>query len=253
MTGEAGSFDPTRRRPSRDRRPDPVFIGPVAPPDLHVMTYNIRRRFRNLRAGSPDRWDVRRRLLRRILIAEQPSVLGVQEALADQVAFVAESLGPDYEWVGRGREAPASGEACPVFYDARRLQLSAWRQRALSATPETPGSRSWGNLAPRVVVSAAFTDRSTGRRLVVHNTHFDHLSSRSRLASARMLRGLASAELEESPQTAVVVMGDLNAGTRAADASTSSSSAPGWTCCARAPTPSASMAPRHPTMSPCRP
>lgn len=201
-----------RQRPVPAGGTDPVLIGPVDAPDLQVMTYNVRRRFRRLRPGSPDRWGARKHLVRRILAAEQPTVLGVQEALADQVHFVAESLGPGYRWVGRGRDGSGVGEHCSVFYDARRLALTEWRQRALSATPDTPGSRSWGNLAPRVVVSAAFTDRSTDRRLVVLNTHFDHLSSRSRFASARMVLDLALAELAESPETSIVVMGDLNSG-----------------------------------------
>lgn len=188
-----------------------MLIGPVDAPDLHIMTYNIRRRFRHLRPDSPDRWNRRKWLIRRILAAEQPSVLGVQEALTDQVRFVAESLGSPYRWVGRGRTASGAGEHCSIFYDTRRLQLTRWHQRALSATPETPGSRSWGNVTPRVVVSAAFTDLSTGRRLVVLNTHFDHLSRRSRFASAGMVRDLVALEQAEAPDAAIIVTGDLNA------------------------------------------
>ena len=46
---------------------DAPLIGPVAAPDLHVMTYNIRRRMRGSRPGGPDRWATRRSLVRRIL------------------------------------------------------------------------------------------------------------------------------------------------------------------------------------------
>lgn len=190
---------------------DTPLIGPVEPPDVHVMSFNIRRRFPALAATSPDRWVTRRALLRRILHAEQPTVLGVQEALADQAHFVADSLGSHYRWIGRGRNASGTGERCAIYYDPRRLDLTRWSQLALSSTPDQPGSRSWGNRAPRIVVVAEFHDRATGRPLHVFNTHLDHLSRASRLASARMIADLAATALRNDPDAALVVMGDVNA------------------------------------------
>jgi endonuclease/exonuclease/phosphatase family metal-dependent hydrolase len=190
---------------------DAALIGPVAAPDLHVMTFNIRRRMSHLMPGHPDRWGKRKWLLRRILQAEQPTLLGAQEALADQAEFVAESLGPHYRWVGRGRNASGRGERNIIFYDSRRLVLSSWTQRALSASPDKPGSRSWGNLVPRVVVSARFTDAMTGARILALNTHFDHMSRRSRHRSADTIASLAAGAHTAEPDLAVVVTGDFNA------------------------------------------
>lgn len=189
---------------------DVALIGPVAAPDLHVMSFNIRRRFPYLRPGSPDRWSTRKPVLQRILAAEQPTLLGVQEALADQAAFVADALGPRYRWVGRGRNANGSGERCAIYYDAERLELADWVQLALSSTPDRPGSRSWGNSSPRVLVSAAFTDLATGARLLAYNTHFDHLSRRSKSESARMIAQLAATAHRDEPGVAMVVTGDFN-------------------------------------------
>lgn len=191
---------------------DAALVGPVSPPDLHVMTFNIRRRFSRVRPGNPDRWVTRKELVRRILAAEQPTLLGVQEALTDQVEFVADALGPHYRWVGRGRNPSGSGEHCAIFYDSRRLELTGWQQLALSATPDLPGSRTWGNMTRRVVVSAAFTDLATGARLVAFNTHLDHLSWRSRLESAQLILKLAQDARDAQPGTAIVVIGDFNAG-----------------------------------------
>ena len=144
----------SRRAGTVGRMTDAALIGAVAAPDLHVMTYNIRRRMRTLRPDSPDRWDTRKPLMRRLLAAEQPTLLGVQEALLDQADFVADALGPHYRWVGHGRHAAGHDEHNPIYYDSRRLELTDWRQWALSATPDAPGSRSFGNLVRRVVVSA---------------------------------------------------------------------------------------------------
>ena len=195
---------------------DGALIGPVNAPDLHVMTFNIRRRFPPFRPGSPDHWGTRKQLVRRLLAAEQPTLLGVQEALADQVDFVGDTLGSHYRWVGHGRSASGRDESCAVFYDSRRLDLTGWQQRALSKTPHKAGSRSWGNLAQRVVVSADFTDTATGERLLAFNTHFDHLSGRSRRESARFILDLVEAAHEAEPEAAIVVTGDFNADVGAA-------------------------------------
>lgn len=186
---------------------DAALIGPVHPPDLHVMTYNIRRRMPQRMRRSRDLWSGRRDLIATLLRAEQPTILGVQEALADQASFVAAALGPAYAHIGRGRNARGDGERCPIFYDTRRLRLDDWQQRALSATPLRPGSHSWGNVLPRIVVSADFTDTATGTRFTVLNTHFDHLSRASRNNSAAMINQLVLAAGGPA-----IAMGDMNAG-----------------------------------------
>lgn len=197
---------------------DAATIGPVTAPNVHVMSFNIRRRIPSARRGGPDRWSARRPLVKRLLAAEQPTIVGVQEALADQVHVIAEGLGPAYRWVGMGRDPSGRGERCPIFYDADRLDLTAWRQRALSATPDLLGSRtrSWGNVTRRILVSAAFADRATGARIVAFNTHLDHLSWRSRLHSARLILELAAASHAADPDAAIVVTGDFNANERSA-------------------------------------
>lgn len=183
------------------------LIGPATAPDLHLMTFNIRRRIPHLSRRNPDLWTRRQPAMRQLLATEQPTILGVQEALSDQLAFVTTGLGPAYRSVGFGHAADRGGEHCAIIYDSDRLQVVGWTQRALSDTPEAPGSRSWGNLVPRVVVSADLLDVVTGVRWRVLNTHLDHLSRKSRLRSARMLAELAA--MAEGP---TALMGDFNSG-----------------------------------------
>lgn len=185
------------------------MIGPVAAPSLHVMTYNIRRRMEDVGRRRPDRWSRRKWLLRRLLAVERPTLLCLQEVLPDQARWVRDSLGSDHRRVGQGRNADGGGEGTPIFYDTRRLRLVDWSQQALSDSPRKPGSRSWGNQVPRIVVSANFVDRETGAAFLVVNTHLDHLSLRSRLRAARMLRQI----VEGRPEPAVLT-GDANTGVR---------------------------------------
>lgn len=184
---------------------DTALVGTVEAPGLHVMSYNIRRRLPHLNPRSPDRWVHRQPLLRRLLKAEQPALLGVQEALFDQAGFVRHALGEHYRSVGRGREANTGGEGCPIFFDSRRLRVLEWQQTALSDTPDVPGSTSWGNRVPRIVVNATFLDLATDIEFQAVNTHLDHRSRTSRLRAADELRRMVQA----SPLPTIMT-GDFN-------------------------------------------
>jgi endonuclease/exonuclease/phosphatase family metal-dependent hydrolase len=181
------------------------LIGPVHPPGLHVMTFNVRRRLDAAAFSPADRWSVRAPRVRTLLRTEVPTLVGLQEALPDQASLVRDSLGPAYRLIGHGRSATGGGEGCPIVYDAGRLELLRWSQKALSDSPDVAGSRSWGNPIARVLVTALFRDRSTEQSFTAMNTHLDPLSHRSRVRSAAVIReGAADAG------TPVVVTGDLN-------------------------------------------
>lgn len=187
----------------------PSLIGPAFAPELHVMSFNIRRAMEGSLHPKRDRWSVRAPAVAEMLRSECPTILGLQEALPRAMTVVARAIGPTHRFVGRGRTREGTGEGAPLVYDAERLELRGWEQRALSARPDEPGSRSWGNLIPRILVRAEFADRSTGTRFLVINAHLDHLSSRSRRRSAEAISALVR---ERALPT--IVMGDLNAGPR---------------------------------------
>ncbi len=107
---------------------------------------------------------------------------------------------------GRREAADGRGEGCPLFYESERLELLDWRQEALSDRPDVSGSTSWGNLIPRIMVSARLRDRATTAEVLVINTHLDHLSPRSRVRSAEMIRDRVAGQTLPA-----IVMGDLNA------------------------------------------
>lgn len=190
-------------RPPDQPRP---LLGAIVAPGLHVMTWNVRRRVTHSIHPSRDRWDRRSSFLRALLRQEQPTILGIQEARAHQARFVRDSLGPRYRIIGHGRDADGQGEGCPICFDGERLELLDWRQSALSDRPSAAGSRSWGNLLPRIMVAAAFRDRSTSARFFVVNTHLDPLSRRSRIRSAQVIRDTVAERALPG-----VVMGDFNA------------------------------------------
>lgn len=188
-------------------RDDPTapLIGPIPAPALHVMTFNIRRRMTGLAWRRADRWRHRAPAVRALLREEQPTIAGMQEVMPDQADAVVSALGPRYRFVGRGHGPRGTGEGCPLFYDAERLELLHWEQTALSEYPHEAGSRTWGNVIPRIAVTARFRDRATSLRFTAVNTHLDPFSPRSRVRSADALKAIAGS----GP---TVVTGDLNAG-----------------------------------------
>ncbi|WP_311257300.1 endonuclease/exonuclease/phosphatase family protein [Microbacterium sp. WCS2018Hpa-9] len=187
----------------------PPLIGPALAPELHVMSFNIRRAMEGRLRPERDRWSVRAPAVAEMLGSERPTILGLQEVRPRAMTVVTRAIGRTHRFVGRGRARDGAGEGSPLVYDAERLELRGWEQRALSARPDEPGSRSWGNLLPRILVTAEFSDRSTGVRFIVVNAHLDHLSSRSRRRSAEAITAL----IRERALPAIV-MGDLNAGPR---------------------------------------
>ncbi|WP_349428358.1 endonuclease/exonuclease/phosphatase family protein [Microbacterium sp. LWS13-1.2] len=190
--------------PAGARRPGPL-IGPVTPPELHVITFNVRRRMSGLAWRRADRWRHREAAVRALLRMEQPTIVGAQEVLADQADAMRDALGARYRFIGRGHGPRGTGEGCPLFFDTERLDLVEWEQTALSEHSREPGSRSWGNLIPRIAVTALFRDRGTGLVFTAVNTHLDPFSSRSRIRSVEALLAMAD------PGPAILT-GDLNAG-----------------------------------------
>lgn len=120
-------------------------------------------------------------------------------------------LGDTYVSAGSGRERGGGGERCELHVDAERLRIVGERTWWLSDSPDVPGSRSFGNLFPRIVVQAELQDLATRTRFHVLVTHLDHLSERSRRACADLIR--AEVESLDAP---AAVLGDFNTGGRSA-------------------------------------
>ena len=189
-----------------------VLFPNVDAPDLHVMSFNIRRRFERLTWPPEDRWGLRKQRLRVFLGANRPHVLGSQEARPDQARWVQGSLGTSYGRIGHGRGKDRDGEGTPIFYDRDRVELLDWTQVALSDTPALDGSVGWGNTIPRIAVIARFVDSATGAPFVFVNSHFDAFSRRARRHSARWLADLVAAE-----DLPLLFTADVNAPIRSAE------------------------------------
>ena len=173
--------------------------------DLQVMTFNIRL---NVASDSLNAWPYRRDNLASQVLFHDVDLLGVQEALHNQMVDLKERL-PQFRYVGVGRDdGKERGEYSAIFYDTTRLQALQSGTFWLSLTPEVPGSKSWDAAITRIVTWARFKDRKKGKIFYAFNTHFDHLGKEARRESAKLLLQKVTSI---SGKTPAIVTGDFNA------------------------------------------
>lgn len=191
-----------------DGKAGTTMIGSAGSTDLHIMSFNIRLDITGTLPGEADYWPERFPALTALLAREVPTVVGVQEAMFHQLSAITEALPGHYQYIGNGRDGGADGEYSAIFYDARRLDVVEWDQFWLSDTPDLAGSTTWGNKVTRIVTWGRFLDLSTGKQLILVNTHFDHESENARLRSAAAIMELMDAF---SPKLPTILTGDFNA------------------------------------------
>jgi endonuclease/exonuclease/phosphatase family metal-dependent hydrolase len=171
--------------------------------DLRALTFNIRYGRAN---DGPDRWELRAEKVLGTIRDRDPDLLGLQEALPFQAAYITGSL-PTHEHYGPSRMGPdTQDEACTLLWRRERFEALERGTFWLSEMPGLVASRGWDAALPRVCSWVRLRDRTTGVRFVFANTHFDHRGAEARLESARLLAAHFASEER------VLLMGDLNAG-----------------------------------------
>lgn len=177
---------------------------------LEVMSYNVRYGSAD---DGPDAWDHRKDQLVALIRDHDPDVIGTQECLDFQAAYVAAEL-PAYAWLGQGRQEDGTGEMTAILYKKSELIPLESGHLWLSETPDLPGSKSWDSSLPRIASWVKFYRRASGQVFYFYNTHFDHKGAIARVESARLL---AARIQERHREDFVVLTGDFNAPGGASD------------------------------------
>ncbi|MBD0297820.1 MAG: endonuclease/exonuclease/phosphatase family protein [Flavisolibacter sp.] len=172
---------------------------------LNIMTFNIRY---NNPGDSMNAWPYRKDKAAAQILFHQAHIVGVQEALHDQMMDLQQQL-KQYKYVGVGRDdGKQKGEYSAIFYDTARLQLLQTETFWLSEQPNVPGSKSWDAAITRIVTWARYRDKKTRKVFYAFNTHFDHLGKIARRESAKLLLQKIQAIAGNNP---TIVTGDFNA------------------------------------------
>jgi endonuclease/exonuclease/phosphatase family metal-dependent hydrolase len=170
---------------------------------LRVATFNIR--YDNPKDGV-NAWPNRREWVRDLMDFHDFDLVGVQEALAHQIEYLAQGR---FGFVGIGRDdGKRAGEFAPILYDKTRFELLQDGTFWLSETPEKP-SRGWDADLNRICTWARLRDRTTARTFFLFNTHFDHRGEVARAQSAELLLTKTEAIAGQEP---FFLTGDFNLG-----------------------------------------
>jgi endonuclease/exonuclease/phosphatase family metal-dependent hydrolase len=172
---------------------------------LRVMTFNIRL---NTASDSLNAWPYRKDKVASQILFHKVDLLGVQEALHDQMMDLQQRL-PNYKYVGGGRDdGKTKGEYSAIFYDTTRLQLLSNDMFWLSETSNVAGSKGWDAAITRIVTWAKFKDKRSKKIFYAFNTHFDHIGKIARRESAKLVLQKVK---EIAGSTPAVITGDFNA------------------------------------------
>ncbi|WP_461444094.1 endonuclease/exonuclease/phosphatase family protein [Maribacter sp.] len=183
-----------------------LFLLPVLgfTQDLKVMSYNIK--YDNVN-DTVNNWNDRKMPMVEVLKKRHPEFIGMQEVLYRQLDYLNSAL-EDYDYIGVGRDdGKQKGEFSPIFYDTERFKLLESNTFWLSKTP-TLISVGWDAAMERICTYGLFEDKSTGKKMYVFNTHFDHIGTKARKNAAKLiLRQIAKRNKQKLP---VILMGDFN-------------------------------------------
>ena len=181
--------------------------------ELTVMTFNVRYGSAN---DGGNAWPHRKETLVAAIREYAPDLLGLQECLDFQAAYIVAQL-PEYGWFGLGRRTDGTGEMTPILYRKARFFPVNTGHFWLSETPDLPGSKSWKSSLPRIATWGRLYDPAAEQFIHFINTHFDHRSASARLESAKLIAQRAASfggvvvvvRLEGGPTMgAVIVAGD---------------------------------------------
>lgn len=169
-----------------------------------IMSYNIKLDYPKEGENS---WTNRKPFFINQLKFYEPDVLGVQEALPNQMRDM-DSLLLDYSYVGVGRDdGKNEGEFSAIFYKKAKFKIIKSNTFWLSETPDQV-SMGWDGVCNRVCSYALLEDINSGKIFYVFNTHFDHVGTEARKNSATLIiKKIKELNTKNYP---VVLTGDFN-------------------------------------------
>jgi endonuclease/exonuclease/phosphatase family metal-dependent hydrolase len=171
-----------------------------------VGTFNIR--FDNPR-DTGNLWVDRAPIVSNLIRFHEFDVLGVQEALKNQLDDIAAAL-PEYALYGKGRDdGKDAGEHSSIFYKKDRFSLLKSGDFWLSETPDKPGKGWDATCCNRICSWVYLEDKTSKKRFYAFNVHFDHQGVVARRESGKLI--LAKIK-EIAGQAPVLLTGDLNGG-----------------------------------------
>lgn len=174
---------------------------------IKAISFNIRYNG----AGADDgeyAWEFRAPSVLKMIETETPDVMGLQEALNDQLAVIDNKFAGQYRRVGIGRDnGITEGEFMAIYYNIDKVELLDFQTRWLSETP-TKVSMGWDAACKRTVTIAHFLHKASNKDFYYFNTHLDHVGEMARSESVKLLAKWIESMVPKG--TAIILGGDMN-------------------------------------------
>jgi len=172
---------------------------------LNVASFNIRYK-NNGDERKGNGWNQRMPIVTGIIQFHDFDIFGTQEVLKEQLDDLSATLA-DYAYIGVGRNnGKSAGEHAAIFYKKERFKLLNSGNFWLSDKTDVP-NRGWDAALPRICSWGEFEETSKGTRFFFFNTHFDHVGTKARSESAKLI---LSKVKELAGITPVILTGDFN-------------------------------------------
>lgn len=180
----------------------PLFV--FSQEEIKVMSYNIRL---DVASDGENRWDMRKDRVAGLMNYYAADFIGGQEVQNHQLQYLTENLN-GYSYIGVGRDdGKAAGEYSCIFYNKEKFDLIQQSTFWLSATPDSV-SMGWDAACNRVCTYGLFKSKKTKKYLWVFNTHFDHIGTKAREESAKLI--INKIKEFNTRNYPVILMGDFN-------------------------------------------
>ncbi|OQP47527.1 endonuclease [Niastella yeongjuensis] len=173
----------------------------------------------NIRVALPEDdaiglgWNARKEVCVQVIKKQQPDLIGFQEVLKEQAAYIQQHM-PQYALFGfDGPEMDANPTGYhgiaknPIMYLKSRYELLTAGTYWLSETPLVAGSMSWNTARARHVNWVRLKEIKTGNEFRVVNLHLDHKSPEAKVQQAKLMAMESSQYLPTFPQ---ILTGDFN-------------------------------------------
>lgn len=170
--------------------------------ELTIITSNIR--YANPADGAHD-WPHRLPHLINFYKDTHPDILGTQEGRQPQLKELDEGL-PELQLVDSHREWIDVRMYPCLFINPKTIKVIRSGDIWLSETPYVNGSNSFSSSFPRLCTWAEIEVIENSMKMLVVNTHLDHVLSETRVHQIRVL----IEEVKKISSLPLVIMGDFN-------------------------------------------
>lgn len=140
--------------------------------NLTIATFNLKHDYI---VWLSTHWSKRRIAVQQFFQQETPDIVGTQELTKAMIEELLELI-PEYDWIGQGRGGGEKGEYCAILYRKDRFRCIRKDTFWLARDEKKKGKRDWLAVLPRICTWGLFEEVGTGEKMLLYNTHLDHVS-----------------------------------------------------------------------------